>query len=170
MADVISAPYQTGISPAGSANYLNDPKGVMSWLGTIDHKRIGIMYLISVMVFFLAGGLFALLLRLSLFDPSHVVFGHKLLDAETYNRVFTLHGVIMVFLFIIPSIPAALGNFVLPLMLGGRARPWRCRGLSLAGSTPAGRFIRRIAPRRTQRFLSWRWAFSWLVSPRFSRD
>jgi cytochrome c oxidase subunit I len=120
MADVISAPYQTGITPAGRGNYLIDPKGIKSWLGTIDHKRIGIMYLISVMVFFLAGGLFALLLRLSLFDPSHVVFGHKLLDAETYNRVFTLHGVIMVFLFIIPSIPAALGNFVLPLMLGAK--------------------------------------------------
>jgi cytochrome c oxidase subunit I len=120
MADVISAPYQTGITPAGRGNYLTDPKGIKSWLGTIDHKRIGIMYLISVMVFFLAGGLFALLLRLSLFDPSHVVFGHKLLDAETYNRVFTLHGVIMVFLFIIPSIPAALGNFVLPLMLGAK--------------------------------------------------
>jgi cytochrome c oxidase subunit 1 len=120
MADVVSAPFRAGTTPAEHRNYLTDPKGIKSWLTTIDHKRIGIMYLISVLTFFLAGGLFALLIRLTLLNPGHTVFGHKLMDAETYNKVFTLHGAIMVFLFIIPSIPAALGNFVLPLMLGAK--------------------------------------------------
>ena len=120
MADVVSAPFRTGTPPAERPNYLTDPKGIKSWLTTIDHKRIGIMYLVSVMTFFLAGGLFALLIRLTLLNPAHTIFGHKLMDAETYNKVFTLHGAIMVFLFIIPSIPAALGNFVLPLMLGAK--------------------------------------------------
>src|SRR3954453_18469901 len=120
MADVLSAPFRSGTMPAERANYLTDPKGIKSWLTTIDHKRIGIMYLVSVMVAFLLGGIFALLVRLTLLNPSHTVFGHKLMDAETYNRVFTLHGAAMVFLFIIPSIPAALGNFVLPLMLGAK--------------------------------------------------
>jgi cytochrome c oxidase subunit 1 len=120
MADVVSAPFQAGVTPAENRNYLTNPKGIKSWLTTIDHKRIGIMYLVSVMTFFLAGGLFALLIRLTLLNPGHTVFGHKLMDAETYNKVFTLHGAIMVFLFIIPSIPAALGNFVLPLMLGAK--------------------------------------------------
>ena len=120
MADVVSAPFRAGAMPAERPNYLTDPKGIKSWLTTIDHKRIGIMYLVSVLTFFLAGGLFALLIRLTLLNPAHTVFGHKLMDAETYNKVFTLHGAIMVFLFIIPSIPAALGNFVLPLMLGAK--------------------------------------------------
>src|SRR6478672_1324322 len=120
MADVISAPFHAGTTPVERRNYLTEPKGLWSWLATVDHKRIGIMYLISVMAFFLVGGIFALLIRLSLFDPSHMIFGHKMLDAETYNKVFTMHGVIMVFLFIIPSIPAALGNFVLPLQLGAK--------------------------------------------------
>ena len=120
MADVISAPFHAGTTPVERRNYLTEPKGLWSWLATVDHKRIGIMYLISVMAFFLVGGIFALLIRLSLFDPSHMIFGHKMLDAETYNKVFTMHGVIMVFLFIIPSIPAALGNFVLPMMLGAK--------------------------------------------------
>lgn len=120
MADVISAPYHTGTGPSGHRNYLNDPKGIKSWLGTLDHKRIGIMYLVSVSTAFLLGGIFALLIRLTLMNPSHTVFGHKLMDAETYNRVFTLHGAVMVFLFIVPSIPASLGNFVLPLLLGAK--------------------------------------------------
>ncbi len=96
-------------------DYLNDPKGIMSWLVTVDHKRIGVMYLWSVLFAFLLGGLFALLLRLELLTP-----GEDFMSADTYNKVFTLHGAIMVFLFIIPAIPAALGNFVLPLMLGAK--------------------------------------------------
>jgi cytochrome c oxidase subunit 1 len=120
MADVVSAPFRTGTVPSERRNYLTEPKGIKSWLTTVDHKRIGIMYLVSVLTFFLAGGIFALLVRLTLMNPNHTVFGHKLMDAETYNRVFTLHGAVMVFLFIVPSIPASLGNFVLPLMLGAK--------------------------------------------------
>lgn len=98
-----------------SVNYITSPKGLMSWLTTVDHKRIGIMYLWAVLGAFLLGGIFALLLRIELLTPKETI-----MTAETYNKVFTLHGVIMIFLFIIPSIPAALGNFVLPLMLGAK--------------------------------------------------
>jgi len=101
-------------------NYLNARKGVWSWLTTVDHKRIGIMYLTMILTSFFLGGMFAMLVRLSLLNQKHMIFDRVIFDAETYNRVFTLHGVIMVFLFIIPSIPAALGNFVLPLMLGAK--------------------------------------------------
>ncbi len=95
-------------------NYLSQ-KGLMSWIGTIDHKRIGLMYLFSVLFFFFIGGIFALLIRFELMTP-----GRTIMDADTYNRVFTYHGVIMVFLVIIPSIPAALGNFFLPMMIGAK--------------------------------------------------
>ncbi len=87
---------------------------------TVDHKRIGIMYLCAVCFAFLLGGIFALLVRLALLNPQHTLFGKHWVNAEMYNRFFTLHGAIMVFLFIIPSIPASLANFVLPLMLGAK--------------------------------------------------
>jgi len=96
-------------------DYLNEQKGLLSWLTTVDHKRIGVMYLWSVLAAFLLGGLFAMAVRLELLTPAQ-----DFMTAETYNKVFTLHGAIMVFLFIIPAIPAALGNFVLPLMLGAK--------------------------------------------------
>ena len=96
-------------------NYLNHERGIWSWLTTLDHKRIGIMYLFSVLTFFLIGGIFALLIRMQLFSP-----GKHLFDANTYNKVFTYHGTIMVFMVIIPAIPAAMGNFVLPIMLGAK--------------------------------------------------
>jgi cytochrome c oxidase subunit I len=96
-------------------NYLNVEKGIKSWLFTIDHKRIGLMYLASVVLFFAVGGFLALTLRLELWEPARTF-----MDADTYNRIFTLHGAIMVFLFIIPSIPAALGNIFLPIMLGAK--------------------------------------------------
>jgi len=95
--------------------FYEDGKGIMSWIVTLDHKRIGIMYLWAVLAAFAAGGVFALLLRLELLAP-----GKQLVEADTYNRFFTLHGAIMVFLFIIPAIPSAMGNFVLPLMLGAK--------------------------------------------------
>jgi cytochrome c oxidase subunit 1 len=98
-----------------SDNYLSSPRGIKSWLTTVDHKRIGVMYLASILFAFLLGGIFAILIRIELLKP-----GHNIMSADTYNRVFTLHGAIMIFLFIIPSIPAALGNFVLPLMLGAK--------------------------------------------------
>ena len=96
-------------------SYLNAKRGLMSWLVTVDHKRIGVMYLIMVLSAFLAGGIFALLLRIEHLTPKQTI-----MTAETYNHFFTLHGAIMVFLFIIPAIPAALGNFILPLMLGAK--------------------------------------------------
>ncbi len=100
---------------ANKINYLNHPRGIISWLTTLDHKRIGILYLATVMFSFLLGGVFALLIRIKLVVP-----GEFLMSAEAYNRVFTLHGAIMIFLFIIPSIPATLGNFALPMMIGAR--------------------------------------------------
>ncbi len=96
-------------------NYLTHPKGLKSWLLTLDHKRIGLMYLFAIMFFFLVGGIFALMIRLELFSP-----GKDIVSADTYNQLFTLHGAIMIFLFIIPSIPASLGNLILPLMLGAK--------------------------------------------------
>ena len=102
------------LSQAGE-NYLTVRHGIRSWLFTLDHKRIGVMYLVSILGSFLLGGIFALLVRSELWTPERTV-----MDADNYNRVFTLHGAIMIFLVIIPSIPAALGNFVLPMMLGAK--------------------------------------------------
>lgn len=96
-------------------SYLWAKRGITSWLVTLDHKRIGIMYLVLVMAFFLLGGIFSLLLRLELMAP-----GATLMGADTYNKFFTYHGAIMVFMFIIPVIPAALGNFFLPLLIGAK--------------------------------------------------
>ncbi|MGB1274488.1 MAG: cytochrome c oxidase subunit I, partial [Nannocystaceae bacterium] len=96
-------------------SYLKAKKGIMSWLVTVDHKRLGLMYLASVLFFFMVAGILAITLRTELFTP-----GQDFMSAQTYNKVFTLHGAIMVFLFIIPSVPAALGNFLLPLMLGAK--------------------------------------------------
>lgn len=94
-------------------NYLNATKGLKSWLLTLDHKRIGVMYLVTILTFFMVGGLLALGIRAELFTPEGDLF-----TAATYNKMFTLHGAIMVFLVLVPAIPASIGNFVLPLMLG----------------------------------------------------
>jgi cytochrome c oxidase subunit 1 len=99
----------------GHVDYLNDQKGLKSWLITLDHKRIGVMYLATTMIFFAVAGFLALALRLEHWGPTQ-----NIMSADTYNRVFTLHGAMMVFLFIVPSIPASLGNFLLPLMLGAK--------------------------------------------------
>ncbi len=96
-------------------HYLNNGHGLASWLLTKDHKRIAIMYLISISVFFFIGGLMAVGVRLELATPEG-----DFVQADTYNKMFTLHGVIMVFLFLIPSIPATLGNFLIPLMIGAK--------------------------------------------------
>ncbi len=109
-----------GDRPRPAKNYLNETRGIWSWMTTVDHKRIGIMYLCAVCFAFLLGGIFALLVRLSLLNPQHTLFGKHWVTAEMYNRFFTLHGAIMVFLFIIPAIPASLANFVLPMMLGAK--------------------------------------------------
>jgi cytochrome c oxidase subunit I len=109
-----------GDRPRPAKNYLNATTGIWSWMTTVDHKRIGVMYLVAVTSAFFLGGMFALMVRLTLLTPSHKLFGKVLVDADTYNRLFTLHGAIMVFLFIIPSVPGSLANFVLPLMLGAK--------------------------------------------------
>ncbi len=96
-------------------NYLNWKTSVASWLLTYDHKRIAILYLVSISVFFLMGGLAAALIRMELATPRG-----DLLTSDVYNKMFTTHGVIMIFLFLIPSIPAVFGNFLLPLMIGAR--------------------------------------------------
>src|SRR5947209_13376050 len=96
-------------------NYINVSYGVKSWLMTVDHKRIGILYLLSITVMFFFGGLFAVLIRLELLTPKGDLF-----QADTYNKLFTMHGIVMLFFFLIPSIPSMLGNFVFPLMIGAR--------------------------------------------------
>ena len=97
-------------------NYLNEGTTIKSWLLTMDHKRIGLMYLFAIMFFFAIGGFIALAMRLELMTP----LGGDIMDANTYNIFFTLHGAIMVFMFIIPSVPAAMGNLILPVMLGAK--------------------------------------------------
>ncbi len=95
-------------------NYLNVDHSVKSWLLTVDHKRIAILYLISITLMFFVGGFFAVMMRLNLIEPQGLV------APETYNKLFTMHGVIMVFFFLVPSIPATLGNFLVPMMIGAR--------------------------------------------------
>jgi cytochrome c oxidase subunit 1 len=114
MADVLTAPPLTG-RRIPERNYLNEKRGILSWLTTLDHKRIGIMYLWSVLLAFLLGGIFAMVIRMELLTPKQTI-----ISADAYNKAFTLHGAIMIFLFIIPAIPAALGNFVLPLLIGAK--------------------------------------------------
>lgn len=111
---------QTHVYGVETDNYLNHSKGIASWLLTLDHKRIGIMYLIGILGAFAAGGLFALLVRTELLFPNGVDGTGAIFDANTYNQIFTVHGAIMVFMVIIPGVPAALGNIVLPLMLGAK--------------------------------------------------
>jgi cytochrome c oxidase subunit I len=96
-------------------NYLNAEHSIKSWLLTGDHKRIAILYLISISIFFFIGGIFATLIRLELTSPAGV-----LMESETYNKVFSAHGIVMIFFFLVPSIPAVFGNFFLPIMIGAR--------------------------------------------------
>src|SRR3989344_9507082 len=106
---------------ASGKNYINEEPGLLSWFTTLDHKRIAILYFISVMTFFLIGGIMALLLRLELFAPNVTQnVGQILKNGDVYNQVLTYHGAIMVFMVIIPGIPAILGNFFLPLQLGAK--------------------------------------------------
>src|SRR5574338_1208180 len=96
-------------------NYLNAEYGLKSWLLTRDHKRIALLYLGSISFFFIIGGIYAMLIRLELLTPQG-----DLLQSTTYNKVFTQHGIVMVFFFLIPSIPATLGNFLVPIMIGAK--------------------------------------------------
>ena len=118
----MSSSQQPPLSPQPSAelqlpkeHYLNATYGIRSWLLTTDHKRIAILYLISVTFFFFIGGIFASLIRIHLLTPN----GY-LVTPETYNKLFTMHGVAMIFFFLIPSIPAVLGNFLIPIMIGAK--------------------------------------------------
>ncbi|HSY25652.1 MAG TPA: cbb3-type cytochrome c oxidase subunit I [Polyangiaceae bacterium] len=104
-----AAPGQAGPS------YLTDGTTVWSWIATTDHKRIGVMYFVTTVFALAMGGAFALLLRAEHLTPTRTI-----VDAYTYNRLFTMHGIVMVWLFMIPSIPAAFGNFLLPMMLGAK--------------------------------------------------
>jgi cytochrome c oxidase subunit 1 len=96
-------------------HYLNDGYGITSWLLTRDHKRIALLYLAAVTFFFFVGGAFAVLIRLELATPAG-----DLVSDETYNKLFTMHGVMMVFFFLVPVIPAVLGNFLVPNMIGAK--------------------------------------------------
>jgi cytochrome c oxidase subunit 1 len=96
-------------------DYINVAYTVKSWLLTVDHKRIGLLYLAGVTLFFFIGGAAAVLFRLELMTPQA-----DLVESETYNKLFTLHGIIMIFFFLVPAIPAVLGNFLLPIMIGAR--------------------------------------------------
>jgi cytochrome c oxidase subunit 1 len=103
-------------APAESSlNYLNNGYGLKSWLLTLDHKRIGLLYLGTITFMFLIGGVAAVLMRLNLIEPTGA-----LVEPDTYNKLFSIHGIIMVFFFLVPSIPATLGNFLIPLMIGAR--------------------------------------------------
>lgn len=106
-----------------SKNYINHEKGLWSWLTSLDHKRIGLLYMVTVFIFFLVGGIFAMLIRWELFSTGPTVvqwFGDASKGGAIYNQFMTLHGAIMVFMVIIPGIPAFIGNFVLPLHLGAK--------------------------------------------------
>src|SRR5260221_6430876 len=102
------------ITPA-PLSYLNNGNSLASWLLTKDHKRIALLYLLSITVFFFLGGFFAVMIRLELLTPAA-----DLVEPDTYNKLFTMHGIIMVFFFLIPSIPAVLGNFLIPIMIGAK--------------------------------------------------
>src|SRR5258708_20841577 len=97
--------------PIERKNYLNAEYGIRSWLFTTDHKRIALLYLVSITGMFFIGGFFALMIRLELLTPAG-----DLLLADTYNKMFSMHGQVMVFFFLIPSIPPGLGNFLIPIM------------------------------------------------------
>ncbi len=116
MATLVTNPEAADQDPYGvdQVNYLNVEHGWKSWLFTVDHKRIAMLYLFSITLMFFIGGSFALLVRL------HLTVPNGLFSPEEYNRLFTMHGIVMIFFFLIPSIPATLGNFLLPPMIGAK--------------------------------------------------
>ena len=121
MASTITDTNANATAPGEHVDYIHAKSGIMSWLVTVDHKRIGLMYLFAVLFFFLIGGLAALLVRAHLFNAVLAPDGtmaYQMLTPSAYNKAFTIHGAVMTFLVLVPSIPAALGNFLLPLQLG----------------------------------------------------
>ena len=100
-------------SSQAKTNYLNADYSVKSWLLTTDHKRVAVLYLISITLFVILGGFFAILIRLNLLTPAG-----DLVLADTYNKLFTMHGIVMIFLFLLLSGPAVFGSFLVPMMIG----------------------------------------------------
>ncbi|MCB0717225.1 MAG: cytochrome c oxidase subunit I [Bacteroidetes bacterium] len=111
MSETVAVP--ASIDTSVPKNYLNHDKSIKSWLLTLDHKRIALLYLVTISIVFLVAGVLALLVRAELFTA-----GETLMKPDTYNQFFSLHGILMVFLFIVPSVPAIMGNFVMPMQLG----------------------------------------------------
>jgi len=111
---ILSLPDQT-TATLPKRSYLNAEHGIVSWLTTQDHKRIAILYLISITLMFFFGGAFAAVIRLELLTPQP-----ELVASDTYNKLFSMHGIIMIFLFLVPSVPATLGNFLIPVMIGAK--------------------------------------------------
>src|ERR1700680_3152407 len=109
LADIHEVPGESRV------NYLNAAYGIKSWQLTVDHKRIGLLYLASITLMFFVGGAAAVMMRMNLIEPQGA-----LMEPETYNKMFSTHGIIMVFFFLVPSIPATLGNFMIPIMIGAR--------------------------------------------------
>ncbi|MGI4854747.1 MAG: cytochrome c oxidase subunit I [Janthinobacterium lividum] len=114
MSTIVSLPDQT-TATLPKRTYLNNEHGILSWLLTADHKRIAMLYLFSITFFFFIGGFFAGMVRLELLTPAG-----DLMAADTYNKMFTMHGIVMIFLFLVPSVPATLGNFLIPIMIGAK--------------------------------------------------
>src|SRR3954453_16730037 len=108
-------PGEVFVSERPVKNYLTEGRTLKSWLLTTDHKRIGILYLYSILVFFFIAAVAGAVIRAELITPQR-----DLATSETYNKLFTVHGVLMVWFLLIPSIPAVLGNFVIPMMIGAR--------------------------------------------------
>lgn len=111
---ILKLPDQTMVT-LPKRTYLNDEHGLLSWLFTADHKRIAIVYLISITFFFFVGGAFAGLIRLELLTPQP-----DLVASNTYDKIFTMHGIVMIFLFLMPAVPASLGDFLIPIVLGAK--------------------------------------------------
>ncbi|MFA6598238.1 MAG: cbb3-type cytochrome c oxidase subunit I [Ignavibacteriaceae bacterium] len=106
---------QSDVNSVGYLDYKGKHSGILAWILSTDHKRIGLLYLMSTLSFFAVGVTFGFLMRLELIAP-----GRTIMDAQTYNSIFTLHGIIMIFLFIIPGLPAVFGNFFLPILIGAK--------------------------------------------------
>jgi cytochrome c oxidase subunit 1 len=114
MATIVTLPDQS-TATIPKKNYITSEHGILSWLLTADHKRIAMLYLVSITFFFFIGGFFAGMVRLELLTPAG-----DLMSADTYNKMFTMHGIVMIFLFLVPSVPATLGNFFIPIMIGAK--------------------------------------------------